>query len=181
MLPLSQTTGYAVRALRCLQEPGGHPVLVEEVAEYTGIPRSYLSKLIHKLAKKGLVVARRGHHGGVVLARPSTEITLEDLSDAIDGVAWRKRCLMGLLGCSAGNPCVLHEFWHETLDQILARLRSVSLADLAQNHDPGVERFRANHGLNDQTPHAPMAKPVFAMADEHRLQEETPAVVAMSK
>lgn len=99
MLPLSQTTGYAVRALQCLQEPGGHPVLVEEVAEYTGIPRSYLSKLIHKLAKKGLVVARRGHHGGVVLARPSTEITLEDLSDAIDGVAWRKRCLMGLLGC----------------------------------------------------------------------------------
>ena len=90
MLPLSQTTGYAVRALRCLQEPGGQPVLVEEVAEYTGIPRSYLSKLIHKLAKRGLVVARRGHHGGVVLARPSTEITLEDLSDAIDGSAWRK-------------------------------------------------------------------------------------------
>jgi len=127
------------------------------------------------------VVARRGHHGGVVLARPSTEITLEDLSDAIDGVAWRKRCLMGLLGCSAGNPCVLHEFWHETLDQILARLRSVSLADLAQNHDPGVERFRANHGINDQPLQAPIAKPRFAMAGEHLLQEETPAVVAMSK
>jgi Rrf2 family protein len=154
MLPLSQTTGYAVRALRCLQEPGGHPVLVEEVADYTGIPRSYLSKLIHKLAKKGLVTARRGHHGGVVLARPSTDITLEDLSEAIDGVAWRKRCLMGLLGCSDDSPCVLHEFWHETLDQILARLRSVTLADLAQNHDPGVERFRANHGLSNPMMHA---------------------------
>jgi Rrf2 family protein len=153
MLPLSQTTGYAVRALRCLQEPGGQPVLVEEVAEYTGIPRSYLSKLIHKLAKRGLVVARRGHHGGVVLARPSTEITLEDLSDAIDGSAWRNRCLMGLLGCSDHSPCVLHEFWHTTLDQIMARLRSVTLADLAQNHDPGVERFRATHGLVNE-PHA---------------------------
>ena len=60
MLPLSQTTGYAVRALRCLQEPGGQPVLVEEVAEYTGIPRSYLSKLIHKLAKRGLVAPPGG-------------------------------------------------------------------------------------------------------------------------
>ncbi|MDR3683688.1 MAG: Rrf2 family transcriptional regulator [Geothrix sp.] len=147
MLPLSQTTGYAVRALRCLQEPGGHPVLVEEVADYTGIPRSYLSKLIHKLAKRGLVVARRGHHGGVVLARPSTEITLEDLSEAIDGVAWRKRCLMGLLGCTDAAPCVLHTFWQETLEQILARLRSVTLADLVENHDPGVDRFRAQHGL----------------------------------
>ena len=153
MLPLSQTTGYAVRALQCLQEPGGHPVLVEEIAEYTGIPRSYLSKLIHKLAKKGLVVARRGHHGGVVLGRPSTEITLEDLSDAIDGVAWRNRCLMGLLGCTDAEPCVLHEFWQETLKQILVRLRSVTLADLVQNHDAGVERFRVSHGLAEPAAH----------------------------
>lgn len=147
MLPLSQTTGYAVRALRCLQEPGGHPVLVEDVAESTGIPRSYLSKLVHKLAKRGLVVARRGHHGGVVLARPSSEITLEDLSEAIDGTAWRKRCLLGLLGCSDATPCVLHGFWQETLEQILARLRSVTLADLASSPDPGVEHFRAQHHL----------------------------------
>ena len=157
MLPLSQTTGYAVRALQCLQEPGGHPVLVEDIADSTGIPRSYLSKLIHKLAKKGLVAARRGHHGGVVIARPSTEITLADLSEAIDGLAWRNRCLMGLLGCSDAAPCVLHQFWQETMDQVLARLHAVSLADLAQNHDPGVERFRASHGLTE--PAAPALAP----------------------
>ena len=156
MLPLSQTTGYAVRALQCLKEPGGHPVLVEEVADCTGIPRSYLSKLVHKLAKKGLVVARRGHHGGVVLARPSNEITLEDLSEAIDGVAWRKRCLMGLLGCTDAAPCVLHGFWQETLEQILARLRSVTLADLVQNHDAGVERFKENHRLAGPTSDLPV-------------------------
>jgi len=169
MLPLSQTTGYAVRALRCLQEPGGHPVLVEEVAEYTGIPRSYLSKLIHKLAKKGLVVARRGHHGGVVLARPSAEITLEDLSEAIDGVAWRKRCLMGLLGCTDASPCMLHTFWQETLEQILARLRSVSLADLARHHDdPAVERFRLSHGVGGPVPVVvtPIQEPMPEMAHQ---------------
>jgi Rrf2 family protein len=163
MLPLSQTTGYAVRALRCLQEPGGHPVLVEEVAEHTGIPRSYLSKLVHKLAKKGLVVARRGHHGGVVLARPSSEITLEDLSEAIDGVAWQKRCLMGLLGCTEATPCVLHGFWKETLEQILARLRSVTLADLAGHPDPGVERFLASHRFTA----GPVSDPTQELARHH--------------
>jgi Rrf2 family protein len=134
--------------MRCLQEPGGQPVLVESVADYTGIPRSYLSKLVHKLAKKGLVTARRGHHGGVVLAKPATEITLEDLSEAIDGVTWRGRCLVGLAGCSDETPCVLHEFWGETLETILTRLRGVTLADMARHQDPGVERFRADHGLN---------------------------------
>jgi Rrf2 family protein len=147
MLPLSQTTGYAVRAMLCLNEPGGAPVLVEEIAAYTGIPRSYLSKMVHKLAKQGLVVARRGHHGGVVLARAATEITLEDLSIAVDGVGWQSRCLMGLLGCTDENPCVLHEFWQETLGQIRARLRSVTLVDLHRHRDPGVERFRAEHGM----------------------------------
>jgi len=149
MLPLSQTTGYAVRALRCLQEPGGRPVLVGEVAESTGIPRSYLSKLIHKLSGKGLVVSRRGHHGGVVLAKPSAQITLQDLSEAIDGTAWRSRCLMGLMGCSPASPCVLHDFWEETLGAITEKLRSVTLADLAQNPDPGVEGFRSSQGMSN--------------------------------
>jgi Rrf2 family protein len=150
MLPLSQTTGYAVRAMRCLHEPGGHPVLVESIADYTGIPRSYLSKLVHRLAKKGLVHARRGHHGGVTLARPALEITLEDISEAIDGMAWRSRCLMGLSGCSDENPCVLHTYWKETLEEILVHLRSVNLADLSRYHDPAVERFRADHGLSNE-------------------------------
>ena len=120
------------------------------------------------MAKKGLVVARRGHHGGVVLAKPSNEITLEDLSEAIDGVAWRKRCLMGLLGCGGAAPCVLHEFWQVTLNQILARLRTVTLADLVQNHDPGVERFRANHGLVEPARDAPPAhESTFATASSH--------------
>jgi DNA-binding IscR family transcriptional regulator len=116
------------------------------------------------------VVARRGHHGGVVLARPSNEITLEDLSDAIDGVAWRKRCLMGLMGCTDAAPCVLHTFWQETLEQILGRLRSVTLADLAQNHDPGVERFKESHRLAEAE-HASgpssAPAPTFATASNH--------------
>jgi len=143
VLPLSQTTGYAVRALRCLEEPGGHPILVETIADYTGIPRSYLSKLVHRLAKQGLVVARRGHHGGVVLAKPAREITLEELSVAIDGTAWRNRCLLGLLGCTEETPCVLHEYWGTMRGDILTRLSQVTLADMDRHHDPGVERCRA--------------------------------------
>ncbi|HEX9082816.1 MAG TPA: Rrf2 family transcriptional regulator [Holophagaceae bacterium] len=145
MLPLSQTTGYALRALRCLEEPGGPPILVETIAEFTSIPRSYLSKLVHRLAKRGLVVARRGHHGGVVLARRASEITLEEISEAIDGTSWRSRCLLGLHSCSAETPCVLHDDWAHLRDDILARLGQVTLQDMDRHHDPGVELCRAHH------------------------------------
>ena len=145
MLPLSQTTGYALRALRCLEEPGGAPILVETIADFTGIPRSYLSKLIHRLAKQGLVMARRGHHGGVVLARPSNGITLAELSEAIDGTSWHARCLLGLHSCTPETPCVLHEYWGQMREDILEHLGKVTLADLAGHADPGVERCRAHH------------------------------------
>ncbi len=136
MLPLSLTTGYAVRALQCLQEPGGQAMRVEAVAACTGIPRFYLSKLIHKLALKGLVVARRGPHGGVVLARPSAEIMLEDLADAVEGGAWRKRGLMGLLERQDTVPLALRESWPEALEHHLAHWRAVPLAELIQGHVP---------------------------------------------
>jgi hypothetical protein len=65
---------------------------------------------------------------------------------------------MGLLGCTDASPCMLHTFWQETLEQILARLRSVSLADLARHHDdPAVERFRLSHGVGG--PQEPIGVP----------------------
>lgn len=147
MLPLSQTTGYAVRALRCMDEPGGRPVLVEDIAEATGIPRSYLSKLVHRLAKHGLVVARRGHHGGVVLGKPSDAITLEEISEVVErGTSMQPRCFLGMLNCPGEPACPLHGFWHETLRETQRRLQEVSLADLVRHPDAGVERFLARHG-----------------------------------
>lgn len=156
MLPLSQTAGYALRALRCLEEPGGRPALVEDIAQATGIPRSYLSKLIHRLAKQELVVARRGHHGGVVLAKPSSEITVAALAQAVDGDAWQDRCLMGQLDCSPDHPCQLHAFWVEIRAQVLERLEHLTIADLDHTPDAGVARFRANHA--NPRPASPQAR-----------------------
>ncbi len=138
MLPLSQTAGYAIRLLRCLEGPGGQRVLVETVAECTQISRAYLAKIAVNLAKKGIVRSQRGHHGGVVLARPAHEITLEEVSAAVDGTAWRSRCLLGLAGCTEATPCVLHSSWQQTREDILDRLRGVTVADMARHHDPGV-------------------------------------------
>ncbi|MEI6472932.1 MAG: Rrf2 family transcriptional regulator, partial [Holophagaceae bacterium] len=81
LLPLSQSTGYAIQALCCLEEPGGQPFLVQVVAACTGISPSYLSKLMRRLTQKGLVTAKRGKNGGVLLARRACEITVYDLAE----------------------------------------------------------------------------------------------------
>ncbi len=132
MLPLSQTAGYAVLALSCLEDPGGAPALVQDVAARTGIPRAYLSKLMNSLVHKGLVTAKRGNKGGVVLARPASEISLDVIAEAVDGEAWRNACLLGFSSCSDERGCPTHAFWKEERERIHTHLQQNTLADIAR-------------------------------------------------
>ena len=84
--------------------------------------------------------SQRGHHGGVVLARPLREITLDQVSVAVEGTEWRSGCLLGLLGCTEATPCVLHAYWQKTRQEIFEQLARVTLEDMARHHDAGVER-----------------------------------------
>ena len=132
MLPLSQTAGYAVLALSCLADPGGAPALVHDIAARTGIPRAYLSKLMNSLAHKGLIKAKRGHNGGVILAQPAAELSLDVIAEAVDGEGWRTGCLLGLSSCTEDRGCPTHAFWKEERERIHAHLRQNTLADIAR-------------------------------------------------
>lgn len=128
MLCLSQTTGYAIRALTCLPESGATPRLVADVARCTGIPRAYLAKIIHRLARCGLVRARRGHRGGIALARPAADISLLTIVEAVEGPDWLGDCLLRLEECRNQRECPTHEFWTDFCAKLRAKLAETSLA-----------------------------------------------------
>lgn len=58
---------------------------VRDLAELQGVPADYLAKIFTKLARARLVVATEGVRGGFRLARPSDEISVLDIVNAIDG------------------------------------------------------------------------------------------------
>ena len=88
MICLSHTTGYALRALACLENIDRRPSFIRDVAESTGVPRPYLARIINRLSHKGIVSAKRGYHGGVTLTRPAREVTLLEVVEAIEGEEW---------------------------------------------------------------------------------------------
>jgi Rrf2 family protein len=137
--PLSQSAGYAILALSCLDDPGGEPILVQDVAVWIGAPGPYLSKVFHALGKAQLVATKRGRNGGVILMRPAREITLDSISAAMDGEEWQASCLLGLATCSDERACPVHTFWSEERKRILAELQHTTLADVA--------RFERTHRL----------------------------------
>jgi Rrf2 family transcriptional regulator, iron-sulfur cluster assembly transcription factor len=128
MLSLSHTTGYAIRALCCLERSGDRLVRSQQIADCTGMPKPYLSKTLHALGQSGLITTKRGYRGGFVLARPATRIRLLDIVEAVEGEAWQPRCLLGMAECSDDRGCPTHEFWKLERERIRAELARLTLA-----------------------------------------------------
>lgn len=116
-------------ALGVLEDPDGEALFVRDIAQMTGIPKPYLSKLIHDLAAKGLVATKRGYRGGVVLARPADQISLKDIAEAVAGRPLCYPCLLGMHNCTGEDRCPLHKFWKEAIDSIHESLRRTTLAE----------------------------------------------------
>ncbi|MHC4082110.1 MAG: RrF2 family transcriptional regulator [Planctomycetota bacterium] len=132
MLSLSHTTGYAILALACLEGAGGRWVLSTEIAELTGTPRPYLSRVLHTLRRSGLVRAKRGYRGGFALARPAGGISMLDVAEAIEGKRWMPCCLLGMMGIAADMACPTQGFWNRELAKIKDKLGKTTLVDVAE-------------------------------------------------
>ena len=140
---MTQATGYAINTLGYVAASNGHPVLIKEIAEATRLPHPYLAKIIHTLARRGVVVTRRGVGGGVSLARPAEAITLYDIADALDDPVLEERCMLGSAECSDERACPAHDFWREHRAAQIDFLRQRSLADVAAFERRQLERGTA--------------------------------------
>lgn len=162
MICLSHTTGYALRALACLENIDRRPSFIRDVAESTGVPRPYLARIINRLSHKGIVSAKRGYHGGVTLTRPAREVTLLEVVEAIEGEEWIGPCLLGMGACQTGSICPTQDFWNEMRDQIKARLAQTTLADLIAA--PAARCGAKNKGASPSLPGLPQPEPGRNMA-----------------
>lgn len=131
MLSLSQTAGYAIQALSALIDSGNGPGFIKDVAQRSGVPAPYLAKIFKRLNDAGIVGSKRGLKGGVWLARHPSEITLLDVSNAVDGPGWLSACLLGNAVCADERSCPSHEFWKKERERIQAELRGLTLESVS--------------------------------------------------
>ncbi len=142
MLCLSQTTGYAIKALGCLNESPGQCGLIAEIAGRTRLPRPYLAKIVNSLARKGLVAAKRGHKGGISLARRPVDISLLQIVEAVEGKEWLGPCLLALDDCTSDNTCPTHDFWLDIGGRIRRKLAETTLAEIIGPRWQGAAQAR---------------------------------------
>ena len=115
---------------------------VRELAELQGVPQDYLAKIFTKLAKAKLVVATEGVRGGFKLARPSDEISVLDIVNAIDGQKLifdcreiRGRCAVfegETPAWALAGPCSVHAVMMTAQKRMEDALAQQTLLDLAR-------------------------------------------------
>jgi len=129
MMTLPQTAEYALRAVVHIAAAGGEAVRVDDIAQALGVPRNYLSKTLHQLARAGVLESTRGRGGGFRLAAPADALTLGRVV-APFGPADRTRCLFGRPECRHDSPCAAHWRWRSTSEQLNAFFHETTIADL---------------------------------------------------
>jgi FeS assembly SUF system regulator len=144
MLKLSKKTDYGLIALRHLATNSGEEALsAADIAEVYGISTPLMAKILQRLARKGLVLARHGSGGGYQLARDPAEITALDVIDAIDGPLFITSCVTTRGECDHSTTCTVREPLRRVNDSILQVLSAVTILQMAQS-DPahGVVELR---------------------------------------
>ncbi len=131
MLTLSNTTGYAVLALGCLSDNRKEFKMANKVAECTGLPAPYLSKILNSLMHAGLVEGKRGCRGGFRLIKDPRELTLWEVAMAVEPESLKDHCPLGMDGCQAKEPCPAHHMWDSLKVQFEGTLRNLTVANMA--------------------------------------------------
>src|SRR5437764_4564010 len=130
---------YGVRVMvELARRSGDEPIPLAEVAANDGLPLAYLEHLVARLRKAGLVDSRRGSHGGYLLARPASEITMAEVVEALEGSIAPIECISeaadGSIVCAreadAHQACPTKLLWTRVRFSIVSTLRDTTLADL---------------------------------------------------
>lgn len=116
---LNQSADYALRAVLFLaRRDGPDSCKAGEIAEATGVPRNYLGKVLHTLARAGVLHSERGPHGGFRLAVWPYDLTLQEVVAPFHRLPQRQVCLLGNGPCDPSHPCDVHRHWQGMASQI---------------------------------------------------------------
>ena len=134
-MQITRQADYALRAMLYLARiPENQKAATSQIADEQRIPPSFLAKIVSQLSIAGLIHTSRGARGGVSLARTSTEISVLEVIEAIDGPISLNACTVSQGECPFGTDCPLRPIWCDTQDELVERLRKTSFQELVSKN-----------------------------------------------
>ncbi len=127
----SQATNYALHTMMYFVAlPTGKTVGVQQLAEFQELSPTYLSKILTKLVKAGLIESTPGVHGGYKLTKNKADISFLDVISAIEGTA-------SLYSCGTEHShqaCLIQEVMMNAEQHMEGYLKERKLVELVEKH-----------------------------------------------
>ena len=134
MLTISRETDYACRViLHLAMLPTGQRVTTQEIARRRIVPRALIRRVVTRLSAAKLVTTTRGSGGGLALARPAREISLQNVVEAMEGQIALNTCVIYPRECPLVKKCPVHEAWARARAALVKELGAATFDQLAQN------------------------------------------------
>jgi Rrf2 family nitric oxide-sensitive transcriptional repressor len=131
---LTTFTDYTLRVLMYLALEPGRRATIPEIAAAYGISQNHLMKVVHHLARTGVVESTRGKGGGIRLAREPEAIRIGEVVRGTEGDGPIVECLSGEPhGCRIAGDCRLTRVLVDGFESLYATLDRHTLADLTGN------------------------------------------------
>lgn len=117
--------------------PEGASLPGDALADFLDVPPPYLAKQLQALSRAGLVHAKRGVAGGYRLARPPEQLSLWDVTAALEGAAHSFRCTevrrdgpCGASPAECSGPCFIAAAFHRAEAVYRTALAEVPLTEV---------------------------------------------------
>jgi len=132
---LSARSRYGVRMMLELAfNYGNGPAFLKDIAAKEEISEKYLSQLVIPLKAAGLINSIRGAHGGYILAKEPSEISLKNIIEVLEGNLDLVNCIKDSSSCNRVSGCITRGVWTKLGDKVKEVLGSFTLGDLVTEH-----------------------------------------------
>ena len=136
----SNATNYALHTMvHLLRLPQNNTIGVQELAEFQKLSPTYLSKILTKLTKGGLIESTPGAKGGYKISKSPNEISFLDVITAIEGDS-------KLFNCSLhhNEGCLIEEVMRQPEENMKSELESRLLIDIVKKMESRAETATGN-------------------------------------
>ena len=142
---LTTFTDIGLRALIYLAtRPEGYKSSITEVTEAYDLSRNHVVKVVHQLARAGLIHSIRGKGGGIMLGKPADEIRIGQVVVALEESLQVVDCSKPV--CKILPACRLKGILQEGVDAFINVLDQYTLEDLISNKDALIPLLIQNAG-----------------------------------
>jgi Rrf2 family transcriptional regulator, cysteine metabolism repressor len=133
-MKLSTKVRYGMRAIvEIATTAKTEPLSISQIAESQDVSKKYLESLLVQLKKQGILQSLRGQKGGYMLNKDPQDITVYEITEALDGPVTLVHCGTDGEKCNRKNSCSTVHLWNHLTENLIGEMKNITLSDLINN------------------------------------------------